>query len=362
VAVESDATALSGVRLADGTRVELDALAVMPRLTARAELLAPLGLEPVEVRLDEHVLGSQLEADATGATAVPGVWVAGNVTDLQAQVLTCAAAGLTAGAAINADLIAQDTRRAVQAYRDERVYGQQAWEQRYRSRSQHWSGNPNPVLAAEGADLPPGTALDAGAGEGADACWLARRGWRVTGVDISTTALHRAAAQADRLGLKVTWQHLDLTRQPAPGTYDLVTAHYLHLPVMQRPTLFTRLAAAVAPGGTLLVVGHDASDLHTTMPRPGLAEMGWTPDKVTDVLGPGWTVELAQTRPRPAIDPQGQRITINDTVLRAHRHLNSPSASTQRRTDSGAKCLAAGSSYGTVEEAAPVHLPATGLG
>ena len=73
---------------------------------------------------------------------------------------------------------------------------------------------------------------------------LAGRGWRVTGVDISTTAFQRAAAQADRLGLDVTWQHLDLSREPAPGTYDLVTAYYLHLPVTQRRTLFTHLAAA----------------------------------------------------------------------------------------------------------------------
>lgn len=312
-------TGLTGVRLADGARVQLDALVVAPRFSARAELLEPLGLGPVEVRLGEHVLGTRVEADASGATAVAGVWVAGNVADVQAQVVTSATSGLMAGAAINADLLAEDTRQAVQAHRYERVYGEQAWEQRYRERPQSWSGNPNPVLIDEATDLAPGTALDAGAGEGADACWLAARGWRVTGVDLSTTALHRAAAHAQRLGLDVTWQQFDLTRDPAPATYDLVCAHFLHLPAGPRRTLFAHLAAAVAPDGTLLVVGHDPSDLHTTMPRPGLAEMGWTADEVASSLGNGWTVEVSHARPRPATDPQGREITIHDAVLRARR-------------------------------------------
>jgi len=221
VQVESGATGLTGVRLADGHHVQLDALVVAPRFAARAELFAPLGLAPVEMLMDAHVLGTRIEADATGATAVPGVWVAGNVTDLPAQVVTSAAAGLAAGAAINGDLIAADTKTAVDAHRYERVYGEQAWGERYRSQPQNWSGNPNPVLVTEVVNLPPGTALDAGSGEGADAVWLATRGWHVTGAELSTTALKRAAAQAEQLGLPVTWQHLDLTRQPASGTYAM---------------------------------------------------------------------------------------------------------------------------------------------
>ncbi len=320
VQVESGATGLTGVRLADGHHVQLDALVVAPRFAARAELLAPLGLAPVEMLMDAHVLGTRIEADATGATAVPGVWVAGNVTDLPAQVVTSAAAGLAAGAAINGDLIAADTKTAVDAHRYERVYGEQAWDERYRSQPQNWSGNPNPVLVTEVANLPPGTALDAGSGEGADAVWLATRGWHVTGAELSTTALKRAAAQAEQLGLPVTWQHLDLTRQPASGTYDLVSAFFLHLPPVPRRTLFARLAAAVAPGGTLLIVGHDPSDSHTTMPRHGLAEMGWTADEVADALGDGWTIVVAEARPRPTTDPEGREITIHDAVLRARRN------------------------------------------
>jgi thioredoxin reductase len=113
--VESDGSGLTSVRLADGTRVRMDALIVAPQATANAELLAPLGLKPVEVRMDGHLMGTQIEADRTGATAVPGVWVAGNLADIQAQLVTAAAAGLAAGAAINADLAAEDAHRVVSA-------------------------------------------------------------------------------------------------------------------------------------------------------------------------------------------------------------------------------------------------------
>jgi thioredoxin reductase len=113
--VETDDGALTGARLADGTRVALDVLIVAPRMTANAELLAQLGLIPAEVRMGEQVMGTQIEADPSGATSVPGVWVAGNLANIQAQVITSAAAGLTAGAAINADLAAEDAKRAVGA-------------------------------------------------------------------------------------------------------------------------------------------------------------------------------------------------------------------------------------------------------
>lgn len=112
--VETGDGGLTGVKLDDGASVPLDALIVAPRMTANAELLRPLGLLPAEVRLDGQVIGTQVEAGPTGATSVPGVWVAGNLASIQAQVITAAAAGLTAGAAINADLAAEDARRAVE--------------------------------------------------------------------------------------------------------------------------------------------------------------------------------------------------------------------------------------------------------
>jgi thioredoxin reductase len=124
--IDADARGLTGARLAGGRRVALDAVIVAPRMTARAELLAPLGLTPAEVRLGEHVVGTRIEADRTGATAVPGVWVVGNIADIQAQVITSAAAGLTAGAAINFDLVLEETRNATDARRHQRTGGEPA--------------------------------------------------------------------------------------------------------------------------------------------------------------------------------------------------------------------------------------------
>lgn len=112
--LETTERGLAGVRLHNGTVVGREALVVMPRLVARAGVLATLGLKPSPHPLG---MGEYIAADPTGLTAVPGVWVAGNVTDLVAQVVGAAAAGVTAAAAINADLISEDTRRAVAAYR-----------------------------------------------------------------------------------------------------------------------------------------------------------------------------------------------------------------------------------------------------
>jgi thioredoxin reductase (NADPH) len=113
-----DGDRLTGVRLASGEVVERDVLVVSPRFTARSELLAALGLETADQVVDGTVVGTFVPAEPTGATAVPGVWVAGNVTALMAQVIGSAAAGLMAGAAINGDLVLDDTRAAVGAARE----------------------------------------------------------------------------------------------------------------------------------------------------------------------------------------------------------------------------------------------------
>jgi thioredoxin reductase len=113
--LEVAAGRLSGVQLAEGRVVARRAVVVSPRFVARGGVLAALGLEAAPLEVNGHVIGSAVPADPTGATAVPGVWVAGNVTDLRAQVISSAAAGLNAAAMINADLIAEDVRSAVEA-------------------------------------------------------------------------------------------------------------------------------------------------------------------------------------------------------------------------------------------------------
>ena len=110
--IEADASGLTGVRLADDRHLPLDAVIVAPFMRARAEPLEPLGLKPAEMRIGEHAVGTYIESDPTGATVVPGVWVAGNLANIQAQVITSAAAGLTAGAAINLDLVLSEAGQA----------------------------------------------------------------------------------------------------------------------------------------------------------------------------------------------------------------------------------------------------------
>ena len=201
------------------------------------------------------------------------------------------------------------------------------WDERYRQHGEHgsvWSGQPNPQLVAEVAGLAPGSALDVGAGEGADAVWLARHGWRVTAVDISSVALARAAAAVDAdpdTAARITWQHQDLTVSPPPaGTFDLVSAQYLHLPAPARDGVYHRLAASVAPGGTLLIVGHHPSDLETSVPRPSAPGLLFTAEQVAADLDPDeWEIVTCASRPRPASDADGVPATVHDSVLRAKR-------------------------------------------
>lgn len=200
------------------------------------------------------------------------------------------------------------------------------WEERYRSAPQVWSGRPNPQLVDEVADLPAGTALDVACGEGGDALWLAGRGWRVTAVDLAQTALDRVDAAAAQAGPEVAARVRTVRADvgewvPGDERYDLVTSHFLHLPPEARAHAFGRMAGAVAPGGTLLVVAHHASDLATTIGRPDVPELFFAPEDVVAALDPdGWDVLVAEARPRPAVDPDGREITIRDTVVRARRH------------------------------------------
>lgn len=327
---------LTGVRLADGTVIARQAVAVGPRFVACGQVLATLGLHPTTHPLG---LGEFIAADTTGLTDVPGVWVAGNVTDLTAQVVTAAAGGLTAAAAINADLVAEDTQRAVTSHRNTHgvdrhghtpdisvLYTQEFWDERYRSADTIWSGEANPHLVATATDLAPATALDIGSGEGADAIWLASRGWHVTAIDVSTVALGRAAERAAGAGAQIadqiTWQHADaLSWDPAPEQFDLVSAQFMHLPRPALDSLHRRLAAAVRPGGTLLIVGHHPSDLETSIGRPNLPDLMFTADQIAAALSPDdWHTIVATAPERQAVDPDGRSITIRDAVLHATRH------------------------------------------
>ncbi|WP_203823323.1 bifunctional NAD(P)/FAD-dependent oxidoreductase/class I SAM-dependent methyltransferase [Actinoplanes palleronii] len=324
-AVEVTDDRITGVRLAGGRVIPLEAIAVAPRFVARSAFLESLGLKAEPLEMNGHVMGLRIPAEETGATTVPGVWVAGNVTNLGATVAVAAAAGQTAGAMINMDLIAGETRAAVEEYRrqQESMHEPAAWEERYRSRPAIWSGKPNVQLVAEAAGLPAGRALDVGCGEGADAAWLAERGWQVTGTDISTVALERAAGHATAAGLaeRITFTHADLRADPpAERSYDLVSAHFMHLPGPARRELYARLAAAVRPGGTLLIVGHHPDDLATVAGRMHFPDMMFTAEQAAADLDPDvFDVLTTAKRPRAATLPDGTEGIIHDTVLVARR-------------------------------------------
>jgi SAM-dependent methyltransferase len=197
----------------------------------------------------------------------------------------------------------------------------ETYDELYRSAPAVWSGRANRQLVVEAGDLRPGTALEAGCGEGGDALWLAGRGWRVTAVDFAPAALARGAARAAERGLedRIEWLSADLDAWTPPQRgFDLVTAHYLHATWSDRAGMFRRLAAAVAPGGTLLVVGHQHGE-EWTHGRDHAGAL-YTADDVAAVLDPQeWRDVVTETRDR---DPGAAERTGNpvpDTVLVARR-------------------------------------------
>ena len=191
-----------------------------------------------------------------------------------------------------------------------------SWEERYRGSGALWSGRVNPSLVAQAADLAPGRALDVGCGEGADVLWLATQGWQVTGLDWSQVALQRAAEHAAARGLTggVEWVQGDVDSwRPPVAAYDLVSAHFLHPTATQRAPLLARLAAAVAPDGTLLWVGHPYDQERADVWG---ADRFATAGEVAAALDPAvWNVLVAQNRPRPSTDDHHG----GDEVLRAER-------------------------------------------
>ncbi len=314
----SDGGRLTGVELVDGRTLDADAVVVGPRFHARADVFAAVGLTTAP---HASGVGDAVEVDPMGQTIVPGLYAAGNVTDPSMQVLHAAADGNRVGAMIAFSLADDDLRAAA------RTAGDQAdWDHRYGGDTNMWSGNPNGTLVHEVGDIAPGRALDVGAGEGGDAVWLAEQGWKVTATDISAHALERVAAEAGRRGLSIDCLHRDANESDAfdAGAFDLVSMQYGAIHRTPDRRALHNLFGAVAPGGTLLVVGHDpapmrapiAVDTQTRMFDPdaylGIDEIG-----AALAADPDWDVEVHETRPRPpgAISTHH----VDDVVLRARR-------------------------------------------
>lgn len=197
---------------------------------------------------------------------------------------------------------------------------QQFWDDLYGQREQVWSGKANAALERRATELPAGRALDLGCGEGGDALWLAERGWQVTAVDISPTALDRARAEASRRGLSVDWRHVDLAESLPDGPYDLVSAHFLQSPVaLPRAEVLRRAAAEVAPDGVLLVVGHAAPPPWADH-EPDPALMPSAAAVLADLaLDGAWDVLEAEDVLRPATGPDGEPAELLDSVVLVRR-------------------------------------------
>lgn len=206
---------------------------------------------------------------------------------------------------------------------------QDFWDDFYAEREQVWSGKVNAVMAGIVERWSPGRALDLGCGEGGDAIWLAERGWQVTAVDVSRTALAKAAAQADRVGVsdRITFEAHDLGASLPEGPFDLVSAQFLHSPVeLPRGEILRRAAAVVAPGGALLVVGHAEpppwARHHHDEEGDGAPLALPTSEQVVQDLAldtGGWSFERADTVEREATGPDGQVGTLVDSVVLARR-------------------------------------------
>ena len=194
------------------------------------------------------------------------------------------------------------------------------WDTRYRESDRLWSGRPNGALVVESADLPPGRVLDVGCGEGADAVWLASRGWSVTALEVSGVALERAAGHARDAGVSVRWVHAGLAEAALPArSFDLVSAQYPALLRTPDAAAERALLAAVAPGGVLLLVHHagmDTQPVHEGGFDP--ADYVW-PTMVAALLDEDWAVEVDEQRPRIVPEGGAGAHHVDDVVLRARR-------------------------------------------
>lgn len=199
---------------------------------------------------------------------------------------------------------------------DPRDAHRRRWDERHAARDPIESVEPDPTLVETCATVSPGRALDLGSGDGRNAIWLGGRGWRVTAVDFSSVAIGRAAARAVAAGVEVDWRSEDLlTWRPDRDAFDLVVLAFIHLPAGQRRGVYAGAAGAVAPGGTLLVIGHDRSNLVDGVGGPQDPEVLFTPADVAAELPAEFVIEQAETVRRPGHAGPGPI----DAVVRAKR-------------------------------------------
>ena len=192
------------------------------------------------------------------------------------------------------------------------------WDERYRVDELIWKAEPNRFLVEEAAGLAPGRALDLACGEGRTALWLAERGWQVTAVDFSSVGLEKARRLASERGLELVLVEADVLEwEPPAASFDLVIVMYLHLPAGARRRVQERAASALAPGATLLVVGHDSTNLTEGIGGPQDPAVLFSPEDIVGDLD-GLDIERAERARRPVATGSGEVDAI-DAIVRAVR-------------------------------------------
>ena len=318
--IEGPDATLAGVELTNGHRLSADAVVVTSHMRPRLEPFSEVGLtaEPHPTGVAEFVA-----TGPTGETAVGGLYAAGNLTDPSQQILAAAANGSHVGAMVAMDLATDD-----QSVGGRQSPAEAEWNDRY-SGDEVWSGGPNGTLVAEIGSTAPGRALDIGAGEGGDSLWLAEEGWDVTAVDVAQAGLDRLADTAAARGATIRCMTANANAWHAFGdeTYDLVSLFYSAIPRTGDDRAIANLMNAVAPGGTLLMVGH-------APPRPGAQspdEAHIAPWDRASYVGvdhletairstPGWTIATSELRDRPP-GSSTHHHHDQDVVLRARRDV-----------------------------------------
>jgi SAM-dependent methyltransferase len=189
----------------------------------------------------------------------------------------------------------------------DRDFWEERWSQVLREHGKQIARRPpNTHLTGAVESLRPGRALDAGCGHGSETLWLATRGWRVTAVDFSAAALAHARSTAEALGAdvaeRIDWVEGDLASwTPQPGRYDLVTCLYVHI-AGSVEEMVRRMAAGVAPGGTILLVGHRPVDPATGAATPAAGQVQVSVDAAVAALEPDrWEFAVAENRPRAQV-------------------------------------------------------------
>jgi len=192
-----------------------------------------------------------------------------------------------------------------------------AWNDRYGSEEFVWKVEPNQFVVAEVSPLKVGRALDVACGEGRNAVWLARHGWRTLGVDFSSVGLDKARRLAESVDVDVEWLEADVrTWQPEPQSFDLVLLAYVHLPPEERTPMHRAMAGAVAPDGTLLLIAHDSTNLTEGYGGPQDPDLLFTPDDVVEELaGLGLEVARASRVHRSVPTPSGEVTAVDSLVI-----------------------------------------------